>query len=117
MTEFTDPRDLGGDVAGPGGPHDRGAFLIDTAKALLLDYHTVVRLDTSDESEFIAALLLEGRVNKTPDRAKVLVLTNEDGIAAIISELIALLGRAGGQFLARLDERLAALHRDGLDQP
>lgn len=113
----TDPRSLGGGISGPGGPHDEGQFVIDTSNALLLDYHTVVRVDTDDPDDLVVALLLEGRINRLTDRAKVLVLTNEDGVAAFISELLALLGRAGGPFQQRLGDRLQALRDEGLDRP
>jgi hypothetical protein len=54
-------------------------------------------------------MLLEGRINKTTDRARNLYLMNEDGAAALVTELIALAHRIGPEFGARFTARLEHL--------
>lgn len=103
-----DPRKTGGDIAGPGGPHDRDAVILDTTDAVLLDHSDVCLMETSGGS-VVLAMLLEGRINKTTDRARNLYLLNEDGAAALVTELLALAHRIGPEFGARFTARLAHL--------
>jgi hypothetical protein len=103
-----DPRKSGGDIAGPGGPHDRNAVLLDTTNAVLLDASDVCLMETTGGS-VVLAMLLEGRINKTPERARNLYLMNEDGAAALVSELIALAHRIGPEFGERLMQRISSL--------
>lgn len=112
---------LGGDIAGPGGPHDRGKVVISSEGALLPDYQTFVAFDPehgAPPDELLVGLLFEGRINKTQDRAKVLVVLNDDGIAALISEAVALLGRGDRKLTASarviLAARLDKLDEEGL---
>jgi hypothetical protein len=108
----TDPRKLGGGIAGPGGPYDRGGVVIDTRNAVLLDGSQVALIDAvrGETHEPSFAVELQGRVNKTTDRVTVLYLTGADGIAALVSELLAVASRAGNDLttdvLARLEQRL-----------
>lgn len=104
-----DPRKTGGDIAGPGGPHDRNAVILDTTDAVLLDHSTVTLVETPNHTAPVLAMLLEGRINKTTDRARNLYLLNEDGAAALVTELIALAHRIGPEFGHRFTERLQHL--------
>ena len=92
----TDPRRPGGDIAGPGGPYNRDSVVVDTTNAVLLDGTTVSTVEThlGDEREVAFAMMLEGRVNKTQNRSRVLYLINADGAAAIVTELLGLAKRA-----------------------
>lgn len=115
MTDPTDPRNLGGSIAGPGGPYGQGDVVIDTTNAVILDACEVaivggVRGGVLDPKP-ICALVLRGRVNKTTDRVQVLFLLNEDGAAGIVTELIGLESRAGWgrEFVDRIRERLDAM--------
>ncbi len=103
-----DPRKPGGNIAGPGGPHDRNAVVLDTTDAVLLDHTSVCLMETSGGS-VVLAMLLEGRINKTSDRARNLYLMNEDGAAALVSELMALAHRIGPEFGAAFTARLEHL--------
>lgn len=108
-----DPRRLGGDIAGPGGPHDRHAFVVDSTDAVLLDHTTVsivhlARRDAPGEVEHAVGLLLEGRVNKTRDRTRVLYLVNADGAAALFTELAGLASRASAEGLTDLADEFVA---------
>ncbi len=103
-----DPRKTGGDIAGPGGPHDRNAVTIDTTDAVLLDHSDVCLMETAGGS-VVLAMLLEGRINKTTDRARNLYLLNEDGAAALVTELLALAHRIGPEFGHRFTARLQHL--------
>lgn len=97
----TDPRRLGGGIAGPGGAHDRGGVVIDTRNAVLHQGTTVAMVDGAEQ--LTIALELEGRVNRSSDRARVLYLLPIDGAAALISELIGVVSRAGDEARAELD--------------
>jgi hypothetical protein len=104
-----DPRRTGGDIAGPGGPRDRNAVVVDTTDAVLLDASTVSLVETPNHTAPVLAVLLEGRINKTTDRARNLYLMNEDGAAALVTELIALAHRIGPEFGQRFTARLEHL--------
>lgn len=104
-----DPRKTGGDIAGPGGPHDANAVIIDATNAVLLDHSTVTLVGSPGQPKPYLAMLLEGRINKTPDRARNLYLMNEDGAAALVTELLALAHRIGPDFSERFTARLKHL--------
>lgn len=103
-----DPRKTGGDIAGPGGPHDHNSVIVDTTDAVLLDSSDVCLVETGG-GEVVLSMLLEGRINKTTDRARNLYLMNEDGAAALVTELIALAHRIGPEFGERFTARLQHL--------
>lgn len=103
-----DPRKSGGDIAGPGGPHDRNAVIVDTTNAVILDATTVTEVETLTGKPALA-MLLEGRIARTTERARNLYLMEEDGAAALVTELLALAHRMGPQFGARFTARLQHL--------
>lgn len=109
----TDPRRLRGSIVGPGGPHDEAGVLLDTSRAVLLHGVDVCSVDGTG----LLAMLLSGRINKTRDHVHVLYLMDEDGLAAILTEIVALLGRAGDPRAAELrrliEARFADLDRAG----
>lgn len=121
----TDPRDLGGDIVGSSGPHDRGSVVLDTSKAVLLQDVTVSTIDPErgGRGQLYLALMLAGRINQTPDDARVLFIMNTDGAAAIVTQLLALLARAKekpgviGPFIADLRGRLDELDAEGALEP
>lgn len=104
-----DPRKTGGDIAGPGGPHDANSVIIDPTNAVLLDHSTVSLVGSPNEPRPYLAVLLEGRINKTADRARNLYLMNEDGAAALVTELLSLAHRIGPEFGHRFTARLQHL--------
>ncbi|WP_381797263.1 hypothetical protein [Streptomyces niveus] len=108
-----DPRKTRGDIAGPGGPRDRNSVIVDTSNAILLDGTTVSLVETTPGTTPVLALLLEGRINQTTDRARNLYLMDGDGAAAIVSELVALAYRTGHQFGDQLMARIHRLIDDG----
>lgn len=103
-----DPRKSGGNIAGPGGPHDRNSVIVDTTNAVILDHCTVTQVETLTGNPALA-MLLEGRIAKTTDRARNLYLMDEDGAAALVTELLALAHRMGPEFGARFTARLKHL--------
>lgn len=115
----TDPRRIPGSMSGPGGPHDIGGIVLDARHAVLLETVDVSTIDPDHggRGQSAIALVLGGRINQTKDRASVLFLFGTDGAAAIITELVGLLGRAtgidGGQLMADLLERAATMAADG----
>lgn len=116
MTEHTDPRDLGGSIAGPGGPHDRGGVVVDARKAIIVDGSEVAIVDAvrgGEPAEQIIALNILGRLNKTTDRVSVMAFLNEDGAAGLVTELVAVASRAGfgPEFARRVKERWEAMPR------
>lgn len=109
----TDPRRAGGDIAGPGGPHDRNAVVIDAERAVLLQHVDVAQTvfgrrqdDGSMSAEWGLVLMLSGRINKTAEASRVVYATDMDGAAGIISEIIGLVERSGPEFTQRLASRL-----------
>jgi hypothetical protein len=92
---------VGGSIAGPGGPYDRHGVVVDTSDAVLLDGSQVALIEArrsapgAPPSELAFALELQGRVNRTQDRANVLYVLNADGLAALVTELLAVATRAG----------------------
>lgn len=108
-----DPRKSGGDIAGPGGPRDRNSVIVDTSNAVLLDGTTVSLVETKSSAIPVLALLLEGRINQTPDRARNLYLMDGAGAATIVSELVALAYRTGPEFGDQLMHRIHKLIDNG----
>ena len=123
---FTDPRELGGDIAGPGGPHDRNAVVVNTERALLPDTLTVACFEQPLRpglTQPLLAMVIEGRVNQTRDRARLMFILDPDAAAAIVTEIIGAASRDlegrrstgdvadgfGAQFRVALDERREAL--------
>jgi hypothetical protein len=117
----TDPREAnGGGIIGPGGAHDKNAVLIDAHNAVLMDGIHVALMEPYSNGiprPPIIAMQVDGRINKTKDRANITFLFDEDGAAAIITELLALACRMGGntheKMLAAVDERMRLLAEDG----
>lgn len=114
-SQHTDPRDLGGEISGPGGPHDEGAVRIDASRALIPSSTEVCLVDTSEGP--LAAVEIRGRVNQTTDEASVLIVSGPDALAAWVSQLVMLAARGressrrqhrkfAEQFLADLDRRM-----------
>ncbi len=108
----TDPRKLGGDISGPGGPFDRYGVVVDLTNSVLMDSLTVsvvVPERDGEQGEVAIALLLGGRINKQPDRANVLFLMNEDGAASLVAEVMGAAARSADfapGFIQRVEERV-----------
>jgi hypothetical protein len=96
-----------------GSSHGQGDALVDVTKAVLLDDLHVVLIDTlnSEGGQRAIGMQLAGRINKSTTRAETLYIFDEDGAAALISELLALAGRA--DFLPELMARLEKLGDEG----
>jgi hypothetical protein len=114
----TDPRDIPGAMAGPGGPHDRGGVVLDARNALLLETVDVSTVDPErgGRGQQAVAMVLGGRINQSQDRASVLILFGTDGAAAIVTELVALFGRITGHpgpFINDVMARVRKLSQDG----
>lgn len=114
--DLTDPRTPGGNLAGPGGPAHMDGVVVDTNRAVLLDGSGGVLVHVSRDGEEggdAFGLILEGRINRTTDRAKVLYLTDLDGLVAVICQGISLAGRSGvpiEQLMSAIDVQLKANH-------
>lgn len=114
---LSDPRAAGGDVAGPGGPAQQDSVVVDIGKAVLLDGSTgvVVHVTRGDDSEDAFGLMLEGRINKTTDRSRVLYLADLEGLASVAAECCSLAGRAGvslDDFMSAFGEQLEKNHAE-----
>lgn len=103
-----DPRIVKGSIAGPGGAYDRGAVIIDTTGALLQDSLTVAEVDRDDAvaGGRIVALEVGGRINRTTDRHRLVILGDVDTLASWITECYALAARGG--FTEDLDAAVTA---------
>jgi hypothetical protein len=118
----SDPRRLGGDIAGPGGPRDRDSVVFDTTNAVILDSTVVAVMHNPSDGRDVVGVLLEGRINRSTDRTRVLFLTDGDGLATLITEGLSLAKRAadGGMrelaadIAVALDVRQTALQAEGL---
>jgi hypothetical protein len=94
--------------------------VLDTSNAVLLDGLEVCLVgpprDATSDQDILLAMRLDGRVNKSPDRASIMFLFDEDGAATIISELLALATRIGPAFATALMARLEALQSEPSDE-
>lgn len=109
-----DPRQLGGDMAGPGGPRDRGAVFLDLTDVVLLDGMDVCTVDGVRQGASqgqVIFMTLDGRINKSTDRARVGYTFGPDGAAALITELLAVADRFGAELLDDVTRRLTELHQ------
>ena len=114
----TDPRKIPGSMAGPGGPHDIGGVVLDARNAVILDTVDVSTIDPDrgGRGQSAIALILGGRINQTKTRASVLFILGTDGAASIVTELIAIYGRATGSpqpFIDDMMSRLRKLREEG----
>lgn len=110
-----DPTTLGGNISGPGGPHDFGAVVIDMTDVVLLEGMHASTVDTvrNGVNQGTAIYMqLDGRVNKTTRRVRVGFMMPPDGAAAIITELMALADRFGAELRNDLIDRLSQLHKE-----
>jgi hypothetical protein len=80
---------------------------------VLLDAIDVSLVDTKLDEPPRVAMLLAGRVNFADHRAQQLYMFSADGAAGLVSQLVGLAGRAGGDFRtdfeASLDRRMKEL--------
>lgn len=114
----TDTATIPGDIIGPDpDPFAQDSVIVDTRRAVLLSYTDVcITTNGSDGQEF-CALMMKGRVNRSQDVSRVLYLTGPDGMAALVSQLVGLAQRKGGDFADEfgtlLNERLKELPTKG----
>ena len=98
MATRKDPRTVGGRIAGPGGPFEKGAVIFDVTDAVLLDHAEVAMVDTVRDGQIVGygamALKLSGRVNKSPDRAEILFLFDAQGAGTIVANILGAAMRA-----------------------
>lgn len=103
-------------MAGPGGPRDQGAVVLDTTDAILMESMTVATVDQfSDKEKGLGPAIfmtLSGRVNKKQDYATIGYLFGTDGAAALISELLAVVSRFSMQAVVDLVDRLIELAKE-----
>ena len=100
-----------------GSPYGRGDAQVDVTRAVLLDECTVVLVGTATWNVGAGRAIgveLGGRINKSQARTQVLYLMDEDGAAALVTELIGLASRAGmgDRFLQLLNQRMDAMPED-----
>lgn len=112
--QTSDSTELGGDMAGPTDvPYERFSVVLDTRRAVIIDHTDVAMMENGSDGRRVATVLLQGRVNQSTDRSRVLYLMDEDGLAAIVSQCIGLAVREGGAFEAEfrrlLDERMGQM--------
>lgn len=116
MPESADPRRAGGDIISTGGGKSQTVF--DTTNAVLLENIDVALVDdlSGRHDGPVLALFLQGRINKTQERSRILYLFQEAGTAALISELMALASRIGPAFRDKLMARIGELVEGGHTQ-
>jgi hypothetical protein len=89
-----------------GDPYARGNVIFDVRGAVLMDELDVALLDDASSPRPFLALSLRGRINYGTERSETLYLFDEDGAAAIITQLMGLAMRAGKEWLVALEERI-----------
>lgn len=107
--ETSDSTELGGDVVGgeDADPYERNTVVLDTRRSVLLDHTDVAMMENGSDGRRFATALLQGRVNRSKQRSKVLYLFGADGCAALVAELSSLAVREGGAFEAEFRQRLS----------
>ena len=118
---MSDVRKLGGSMDDHGDPYSRHATSIDMTDALLLDNTTVClvegfrTIDETPNSEVLFAVEMRGKINKKDEHARLLVLLNADGAAAIATQLLSCAMRAGKPEIR--DEVVASVIRRWQEAP
>lgn len=120
--------DLRGQIMGQFMAYENGDpnVLLDVNRAIHLEGMDVCRVDAfsgvtdktnrtpnGPERHELISMVLEGRINKSPQRSKAMYIYDVDGAAALISELLALGSRMGPEFNKVLHERVEALLEGG----
>lgn len=105
VARTTDPRVAGGSIIGPDAD---GGVLLDTRNAVVLDASTVSAAGNPSDGYTVAALFLEGKLNRRPDRAAVLFLTDAAGAAQLVAQLVGLAARMGVDFETEFRQALDA---------
>lgn len=92
-----DPREMGGDMPGPGGSFDRGGVVVDTRNAILVDNTWFAHVDDWSHlnPDGVYAILVEGRINRTTDRAKVMIIGDIDYLGTLIANIHGVAARMG----------------------
>lgn len=100
---------LGGDIAGleDASPYERDSVVLDTRNAVLLEAQSVAMSTNPSDGRSICFLLMEGRVNQSSRRARTGYLLNADAAASIVSQLVAIAARQGGDYEAEFLHTLA----------
>lgn len=79
---------------------------------MILDDHLVIaKINEGARGQEGFVLLVEGRINQSEDRAKVMLFESLDGLAAIMTEIHGLVDRAGvsREFVELCNERWAKM--------
>lgn len=118
---MTEPTDMRGKQYGSmtGDMGKGGDVLLDITRAILMDGVKVAAVDTYSNvidqvargasHEVRLSLEIEGRVNKSDERAKAMFLFDADGAAAIVTELIGIATRIGPEFSKHFMARMEAM--------
>lgn len=98
-TRTTDTAEIPGDIIGPSeDAFAENSVLVDTRRAVLLAYSDVCVTKNESDGGEMCALMLKGRVNRSQDVSHVLYLTGPDGMAALVSQIVGVAKRRGGDF-------------------
>lgn len=97
-----------------GTPRGRNDAIVDATDAVLMSEVNVCLVEAGD-GRTVIGLELAGRVNMSTSHSELLYLMDEEGVASIISELLALADRAGPDLQASLRRRLLG-RLDALEQ-
>lgn len=92
-------------------PFGRNNSIVDARNGVLLDALDVVLVEEANQGP-VVCLQLAGRINHQQTRSQVLYMFNADGIASIVTELLALADRAGDDFSRLVQHRITARWND-----
>lgn len=104
----TDAVELPGDIVGgaDASPYERNSVLLDTSNAVLMDATDFAMMENGSDGRRFASVLIQGRVNRSKRRARVLFLMDADGLAALMTQATGLAVREGGEFELDFTQRV-----------
>lgn len=110
---LSDPRQFGGDIVSLGDDTPT-EVLLDTTDSVLLESVNIscvemVRQGKADGPAVF--MVLEGRVNKSPDQVRVGFLLGPDGMAAVVTQLLGVADRFGPQLLGDITRRMVQMEQ------
>lgn len=116
LRQTTDPTGVPGTIVDPvEDPYGRNTVVVDSRNAVLLDHTAaaIAHVTRAGKPDDAIALTLAGRVNQRTERAEVLFLTDLDGAAALVAEVLGVAYRAGlfPKLDRLIDERMARMPR------
>lgn len=114
-TGISDPRTLGGNmVYGGESSRAKNNVVLDMTDVVLTESFDVAKIEIGRRGvldQTATYLLMHGRVNQTDRNVSVGFVLNTDGVAGMVTELLALADRDSAELLDDVTRRLTELHQ------